>query len=156
MATIYARKKALEIDFYRSPVISSDWESLYRLSLRGQVRYLDKNIGIWRIHDTNETGTTDAKKLLENLSIWSSIYKDAVSQGMNFILAAFISAKCIAFFAQAGFIKVSMNSNRALVKFMIDFFKNYKIATLLIVVTPSYVARIIFCLIGYYRRRGLS
>jgi glycosyltransferase involved in cell wall biosynthesis len=155
MAVLYVRKLALEIDFYRSSAISSDWESLYRLSLRGVLKYLDRDVGVWRIHGMNETGTTDPVKQLENLAIWPVIYKDAKTFGMNSLLAKFISAKCIAFFSQSSCVRVSMNGNAALVNFIIDIFKTYKFATLLLVLTPKYVARVILCLMGYYRRKSV-
>lgn len=153
MATLYARKPALEIGFYRSPAISSDWESLYRLSLRGVIKYLDRNVGVWRIHGMNETGTTNPVKQLENLAIWPAIYKDAVASGMNSLLAKFICAKCIAFFAQSSCVRVSIGGNAELVKFVMNVFRTYKFSTLLLVLTPSYAARVILCSMGYYRRK---
>ncbi len=154
MATLYARKPALEIDFYRSSTMSSDWESLYRLSLRGDVNYLDRNVGVWRIHGMNETETTDTAKQLENLTIWPSIYEDAVAFGMAPLIAKFIAGKCIAFFAQLSCVKVSMNGNTILMKFLIDIFRNYKFAGLILVLTPKYAARLMLCLMGYYRRKS--
>lgn len=154
MAALYARKLALEVGFYRSSAISSDWESLYRLSLRGAVKYLDRKVGVWRIHGMNETGTVDPVKQLENLTIWPAIYKDAVAFGMNSLLAKVISAKCIAFFAQSSCVRVSMSGNAALVKFVTDVFRSYKFAALLLMLTPKYAARVILCLMGYYRRKS--
>jgi len=155
MAVLYARKPALEIGFYRSPAISSDWESLYRLSLRGVVKYLDRDVGVWRIHGMNETGTTDPVKQLENLTIWPAIYKDAVAFGLNSFLAKFISAKCIAFFAQSSCVRVSMNGKAALAKFFMDVLGNYKFAALLLLLTPKYSVRLILCLMGYYRKKSV-
>ncbi|MGZ4959592.1 MAG: glycosyltransferase family 2 protein [Methylomonas sp.] len=154
MATLYARRPALEIDFYRSSTMSSDWESLYRLSLRGNVKYLDRNVGVWRIHGMNETETKNAEKQLENLTIWQSIYKDAVVFGMNSLVAKFIAGKCIAFFAQLSCVKVSMSGNTILMKFLIDIFRKNMFASLLLVLTPKYTARLILCLMGYYRRKS--
>lgn len=155
MAVLYARKPALETGFYRSSAISSDWESLYRLSLRGVVKYLDRKVGVWRMHGTNETETTNPAKHLENLAVWPSIYKDAVAFGMNSLLATFVSAKCIAFFAQKSCVNVSMSGNAALIKFVTDVFRNYKFAALLLVLTPEYAARVILSLMGYYRRKSV-
>jgi len=152
MAVLYARKIAIGIDFYRSPAISSDWESLYRLALRGVVKYLDRNIGVWRIHDRNETGTTNTEKHLENLTIWKSIYSDAVSSGMRPIPAEFTAARCVAFFAQSRFAGISKLGNRELMKFLFSVLKNYRMAALIVVLTPEYAARVAMGLLGYYRR----
>lgn len=154
MATLFARKPALEVGFYRTSVISSDWESLYRLSLRGVVKYLDRKVGVWRKHGMNETGTTNPAKHLENLTIWPSIYKDAVAFGMNPLLAAYNSAKCISFFAHFSCVRVSMNGNATLVKFVVDIIRNYKVAGLLLIVTPKYSARVLLSAFGYYRRKS--
>lgn len=153
MAVLYARKPALEVDFYRSSALSSDWESLYRLSLRGIVKYLDRNVGIWRIHGMNESGTIDPVKQLANLAIWPAIYKEAVAFGMNSVLAKYSSAKCIAYFAQSSCVRVSIFGNTALVKFALDVVKSYKFAALLMVLTPEYAARVMLSLTGYYRRK---
>ncbi len=153
MAVLYARKPALELDFYRSSAISSDWESLYRLSLRGIVKYLDRNVGVWRIHNLNESGTTDPVKQLANLAIWPAIYKEAVAFGMNSVIAKYSSAKCVAYFAQSSCVRVSFCGNATLVKFALDIIKSYKFAALLIALTPEYAARVVLCLMGYYRRK---
>lgn len=154
MATLYARKPAMEIDFYRSTAISSDWESLYRLSLRGNVKYLDRNVGVWRIHGMNATETTSAAKQIENLAIWPTIYQDAITFGMSSLLATFLTAKCIVFFTQLSCAKVSISGNLALLKFLMDVFRNYQFAALLLLLTPKYASRVIFCLIGHYRRKS--
>ena len=155
MAVVYSRKHALETNFYRIDAISSDWESLFRLSLRGVVRFLDKNIGIWRIHDRNETGTTEPEKHLVNLTIWQSIYKESINFGMNPIVANIICARCVAYFAQSSCAIVSKDGNMALARFALSVIREYKLATLFLILTPNYTARLILCLIGYYRRKNL-
>jgi len=155
MATLYARKPALEIGFYRSSEISSDWESLYRLSLRGTVYFLDRNVGVWRIHGTNETGTTDPVKQIENLAIWPAIYSDAVVFGMGSVLANFLSARCIAFFAKQGCVSVSLRGNLVVMKFLREVFRRHRFAALLLLITPVYSLRVILCLFGYYRLKSV-
>jgi glycosyltransferase involved in cell wall biosynthesis len=154
MAVLYARKSALEVGFYRSAAISSDWESLYRLALRGSVKYLDRDVGVWRIHGSNETGSTDPVKQLDNLAIWPAIYKDAIAFGMNPFLARLIYSKCIAFFAQASYVRVSISGNLALVKFFSDVLANYRFAGLLLLLTPKYLGRLMLCLVGHYRKKS--
>lgn len=154
MSVLYARKPALEIDFYRSSTISSDWESLYRLALRGSVKYLNRDVGVWRIHGANETGSADPVKLLDNLAIWPVIYNDAITFGMNPFLAGFISSKCIAFFAQSSYVRISLNGNAALVKYFTDVFAKYRFAGLLLLLTPKYLARLMLCLVGHYRKKS--
>lgn len=156
MTVLYARKPALEIGFYRSTTISSDWESLYRLALRGYIQYLNRNVGVWRIHESNETGTTDHVKQFENLSIWSVIYEDATQFGMNKILAKFISAKCVAYFALSSCARVSINGNAALVKFLRDVIAIYRFAATLLLLNPKYLIRLVLCIAGYYRKKALA
>lgn len=156
MAVLYARKQALQIGFYRSTTISSDWESLYRLALRGGIQYLNRVVGVWRIHESNETGTTDHSKQFENLSIWTVIYEDATLFGMNKKMAQFISSKCIAFFALLSCVRISKNGNVALVYFLRDVIANYRFAATLLLINPKYLIRLVLCFAGYYRKKALA
>lgn len=150
MAVLYSRKPALEIDFYRSSAISSDWESLYRLSLHGVVNYLDRNVGVWRQHDTNETKTTDMLKLLDNLRIWAPIYEDATIFGMNKWHAKIICACCVANYASSSCIKFSRADQKMLVKFILLVVNEFRFPSIFFVVYPKYGARILLSLLGYY------
>ena len=154
MATLYARATAIKIGFYNSASNSSDWESLYRLSLRGKVKYLNRNVGVWRIHDRNESSTTDYKKLLENLAIWPSIYDEAFVFGMNRLHAKLTCANCIACFASSFATNISINGNTDLIKFITVIVKRYKLASFILMVTPKYASRLLFSLLGYYRLKG--
>lgn len=82
LAVLYRRQEAVALDFYRSPAISSDWESLYRLAARGKVRFLDRIVGVWRIHDGNASGSRERSAMIENLDIWQPIYAEAAAQGL--------------------------------------------------------------------------
>ncbi len=53
MTTLYKRKMALELDFYREDISSSDLESLLRLSLHGKVILTKKVFGTWVVHNSN-------------------------------------------------------------------------------------------------------
>lgn len=151
MAVLYARKPALEIGFYRDVAISSDWESIYRLSLQGNVLFLDRCVGVWRIHGKNETGTPSRVKQLENLAVWPAILSAAVTSGMSQFKADYISAKCVAYFAQWGCVGVSKGGNMELIKFLISVVRQYRLASLLLLISPKYAARLMLCLVGYYR-----
>lgn len=151
LAVIYSRKHAIDIGFYRSPALSSDWESIYRLALRGNTCYLNKKVGVWRIHENNETGTGNHIAQLQNLSIWPSIYNDATFYGMNRLAARFITAKCVAYFAQYSCAKVSKNGSMAFFRFFYEISINYQLATLFLFLYPLYLTRLVLCLVGYYR-----
>lgn len=151
MAVLYARRPALELDFYRSGAMSSDWESLYRLALRGRVRYLDRNVGVWRVHGANETAGNDPDALLGNLGIWPVVYREAVAFGMSPAVAALKAARNVAFFAQAGFRGVSRRGNAALVGFVLSVVRRYPLAAVLLVLSPRYAMRLVLALAGGYR-----
>jgi glycosyltransferase involved in cell wall biosynthesis len=82
MVTLYRRSEALECDFYRADVISADWESLFRLALRGKIAYIDRIAGVWRCHEDNASTEPDSDALLENLKIWDAIYDEAALFGI--------------------------------------------------------------------------
>lgn len=152
MGVVYARKPALEINFYRSSAISSDWESLYRLALRGNVRYLDRIIGVWRIHDNNETGTTSVFQILENLTIWQSVREDAISCGMSLIQAFLFQARCVAYMTQSYCPRMSMAGNLELLSFLRLVVKEQGLSVLIGFLDIRYAARVILCFLGFYRR----
>lgn len=153
MTTLYQRNKATAIDFYRSSANSSDWESLYRLSLRGRVKYLDRNVGVWRIHEGNESGTANLVKLLDNLAIWPSIFSDAVYLGMNAYFAKYKCARCVSYITQLNCVRISQVGNTPLLRYLFEVMKNYSLAIFILLVTPKFFVRVLFCLIGYYRRK---
>lgn len=49
-SALYRRSLALQLDFYRHNIISSDWESLRRLILHGKVLIYRKAVAVWRRH----------------------------------------------------------------------------------------------------------
>lgn len=153
MASLYKRDVAKKIDFYNTDALSSDWCSLYRLSLCGKTKYLNKIVGVWRIHDQNESSSIDINKLLMNLEIWPLIYKDAIIHGMNSFYAKIKCTQCISYFASSYITNISLNGNTNVIRFLISFLKTYKFAALLLSLTPYYVARVILSLTGYYRRK---
>ncbi|WP_298272278.1 glycosyltransferase [Geobacter sp.] len=77
LATLYHRPSALACDFYRMDVISSDWESLLRLALKGKVAYLGRVVGCWNLHGDNASLNNCWRDLVDNLKIWESIYQTA-------------------------------------------------------------------------------
>jgi glycosyltransferase involved in cell wall biosynthesis len=77
LATMYHRPSALACDFYRMDVISSDWESLLRLALKGKVAYLGRVVGCWNLSGSNASLNNSWTELVNNLTIWESIYQTA-------------------------------------------------------------------------------
>ena len=63
LSTLYRRADAMSADFYRVPVLSSDWECLYRLALRGRVAFIDRDVGVWRVHGGNASSSVDWRAL---------------------------------------------------------------------------------------------
>lgn len=98
MSTLYRRSLALPLRFYEANVISSDWESLYRLALKGYVIFIDKVAGVWRVSDKNASMTCDWHATAENLSIWNSIFSVAV-KGHNQYVQLYISKQKTLFIA---------------------------------------------------------
>jgi len=156
MATLYKRETALELNFYRADLISSDWESLYRLTLFGKVKYLDRIVGVWRIHEQNETKSMDFRKITSNLEIWSAIYEEAKNHGMNSMVATIKLHRCISYFASMYAARLSLHGNGEYVKFLWYLVKHFKLGVLFLFVHPFYMSRIILGFLGYYRLRNRS
>jgi glycosyltransferase involved in cell wall biosynthesis len=87
LAVLYRRTDALALDFYRSPTLSSDWESLYRLASHGKVRFIDRVVGVWRIHGSNASSSSAIDEMIDNLDVWDAIYAEAAARGMPATIA---------------------------------------------------------------------
>ena len=98
LATLYDRRRALNLDFYRSDIISSDFESLYRLFLHGNVAYLDRSVGVWRKHGGNTVMTKRLRQSIDNLSMPGLVTAYAKTLGIDLlswnkkVLASMVSA----------------------------------------------------------------
>ncbi|MEO8820415.1 MAG: glycosyltransferase family 2 protein [Ginsengibacter sp.] len=69
-ATIYNRKEALKLNFYSFDCLSTDFNSIAKLFLKGNVIISGKTVAHWRQHSCNESQTLDEKNLQkERLSI---------------------------------------------------------------------------------------
>ena len=64
---LYRRDLAIELDFYRADILSSDWESLYRLILCGRVGFLEMIAAVWRRHAESATKVAKFEARAENL-----------------------------------------------------------------------------------------
>lgn len=67
LTSLYNRKKAVTLNFYHHDILSSDYESLFRLILTGDVLVFKKVAGEWRIHTLNESNKIfDKPQLIVN------------------------------------------------------------------------------------------
>lgn len=143
MAALYRVEEARRCEFYRTPVLSSDWESLYRLAAQGTIAYLDREVGVWRQHGGNETAAVDVQQALDNLSIWRPIYDSARSQGMRGTLARFKTHQCEAHFALEFLVQLSRRGNKALLELLGRFARAYPLGFLFLVANPRSVKRLL-------------
>lgn len=79
---IYKKEKAVNLDFYRRDIISSDWESLHRYILTGKVAFLNTNASVWRIHRTSATQNISAQDRGSNLQVIVDPYLAAKALGL--------------------------------------------------------------------------
>jgi glycosyltransferase involved in cell wall biosynthesis len=83
LTTLYNRQKAIEIDFYRLNILSSDFESIYRLLLHGNVVYLKRVVAVWRKHGENTVLTKSSSDSIKNFILPQSVTKYAQLQNIN-------------------------------------------------------------------------
>lgn len=95
LATVYRRADAMALDFYRADVLSSDWESLYRLAATGRVAFIDCVAGTWRLHGDNASAGSNGQALADNLAIWPAIYAHAARIGMAATDARAACRRCL-------------------------------------------------------------
>ncbi len=83
LGSLYNRNVALQIGFYVHNILSSDWESLRRLVLMGNVLLLGRSVGVWRGHGANATLKYDVNERLENLLSLTGPYEFAKRRNVD-------------------------------------------------------------------------
>lgn len=66
LTILYNVEKAQNIDFYRKDILSTDIESILRLALIGNVILLDRNVGVWFLHNNNTSSNASLKEFIKN------------------------------------------------------------------------------------------
>jgi glycosyltransferase involved in cell wall biosynthesis len=155
LATLYRRRPALEVDFYRVPHLSSDWESLYRLAATGRVAFIDRVAGVWRIHGENATAQPDPVALARNLDIWPSIFVWAQSAGLPHHAARVACRACIVYFLRDHLPSLLRGRHRlqTLLQYCSALAPESRKALFSALASPYALARLSLGLLGYYRRR---
>lgn len=80
LATLYNRQAAMDLDFYRSDIISSDYESIYRLILGHRLAHIHAKVAVWRQHKHNASRTVDMDEKIRNFSLFTDIKTFAESR----------------------------------------------------------------------------
>jgi glycosyltransferase involved in cell wall biosynthesis len=84
LTALYRRDVAIKIGFYERNILSSDWESLRRLVLHGDVLLLGRVVGVWRAHHVgNASRTLVVSELISNLQSILSPYAYALERGIS-------------------------------------------------------------------------
>jgi glycosyltransferase involved in cell wall biosynthesis len=152
LATLYRRREALLSGFFRMDTLSSDLESICRLSLKGKVAFLNRNVGVWRTTKISASQTHDWKRLLTDLEIWPSVFKEAVALGMPPVCAGVVQRKIIVLCAYSNLSQLIMSGEwTGIMKYMRLFWERYGTSTTALLVTRL---RLYIKAIWYCRSRG--
>ncbi len=71
----------MDVGFYRKDILSSDFESLYRLMLGGKVAFVDRVVALWRQHGANASATSSYGALIANLDVFEGPHQRALELG---------------------------------------------------------------------------
>jgi glycosyltransferase involved in cell wall biosynthesis len=82
LGALYHRKSAIEHQFYRADINSSDMESLLRLALEGKVLILNTLAGCWVQHGGNASSSLPLSQIPVNVRIFRQITRLAVQRGL--------------------------------------------------------------------------
>jgi glycosyltransferase involved in cell wall biosynthesis len=149
MSTLYHRRSAMDIDFYRHDVLSSDWESLFRLAIRSRVAFLPRSIGVWRLHGGNASSCSDWRTLAANIQIWPVIYADAVSHGMPSHKARRALRKVLIFYSYLyGSMILASHGVKKAFNFLAEVWRIDRMAACRSVANPRFIAKVILALLG--------
>jgi glycosyltransferase involved in cell wall biosynthesis len=89
---LYRRHKAIDLNFYRYDIVSSDWESLHRYILTGKVAFLPGPAAVWRWHTENASQKLTIDARIQNLQRITGPCNEAKNMGLFDSLE--IDARC--------------------------------------------------------------
>jgi glycosyltransferase involved in cell wall biosynthesis len=101
IATIYRCDLARDLDFYRMPIISADWESLFRLMLRVRVGHLSRPVAMWRHHGSNASSQYSAQRWIDN-AVWIEAVAADAAHVIGASAADSWKSACLARYWQGG------------------------------------------------------
>jgi glycosyltransferase involved in cell wall biosynthesis len=156
MATLYRRESACASGFYRRNCISSDWESLCRLALRGRVIYLDRVVGVWRQHANNATRAGRIPEIADDLMVWRDVYREATASGMSKLLAWLTCARLEWALLGGHCAMLSRTSRIAAADLSRAYFRQSGWRAALGIFAPISMLRTAASLVGFYRWRTLA
>jgi glycosyltransferase involved in cell wall biosynthesis len=87
LSTMYKREKAMQCGFYGSDILSTDWASFLKLCSIGDVYFVRRPIGVWRLHNNNASKTLDPVVHISNMKFIDDFYSFA-SISLNDIVLA--------------------------------------------------------------------
>ena len=67
-ATLYKRSEALKLNFYTFDCLSTDFNSMAKLFLKGKILASSEKVAHWSRHQNNESTSTDEKKLRQEMN----------------------------------------------------------------------------------------
>ena len=86
LTSLYHRQTACRIGFYEIDISSTDWESLLRLVLHGNVILSERIVAAWRKHDNNLSLAMNFNEFKENFAFIERPLEYAISRGHNKIM----------------------------------------------------------------------
>ncbi|HXH06227.1 MAG TPA: glycosyltransferase family 2 protein [Vicinamibacterales bacterium] len=83
LSTLYSRRVAIELGFYRHDVPNSDWESLIRLALAGRLVLFGRVVGVWQLHGGNTSSNLTRDDIIANFRIFTAPYDSLLRAGVE-------------------------------------------------------------------------
>jgi hypothetical protein len=77
LTVLYRRSRALEVGFYQLDALGADTASMLRLSLIGPVGFIDRPVGVWRIHPKSASSQRDQRTRVDNLEVIENAFRFA-------------------------------------------------------------------------------
>jgi glycosyltransferase involved in cell wall biosynthesis len=79
--SLYNRKIAMDNDYYREDIPSSDWESVLRLIQGHKVGFINQFVTVWRKHEGNASRTVDISQMVKNTKFIENAFIFALNKG---------------------------------------------------------------------------
>lgn len=84
LTAVYNRAKALDTGFYTENIISSDYDSLFRLMAHGDIVHLPAKVAVWRFHSQNASTNKTVTQKIDDLRWLEHVCEYVSAQKSNY------------------------------------------------------------------------
>lgn len=83
LATLYRREIGCKVGCYKDDILGADRQCLLLIAQQGDVLLTDRLVGVWRIHDSNQSSIIDHVQQIASLRTYTKPFQEAKKVGVS-------------------------------------------------------------------------